>query len=110
MEQMELNMLEIIIGKGVSMNKIFRRQDYIPLMGSYDQEENDMIDYAIYTRVEDTVFRINYADLKTGHLSFDYITSTLIQPPQEAVDYVMQGVLYNIRNNKKGIRNDYKHY
>jgi len=92
------------------MNKLFRRCDYITLSGSYEQGDNDLSDYAIYTRVEDTVFRINYADLKTGYLMFDYITSTLIQPSKEKVDYAMQGVLHNIRNNKLGLRNEYKYY
>ena len=75
------------------MERIFKRLDYVPLMSGYDEKYNDLDEYAVYIRVEDSVIRINYANVDTGRVGYDFITTTEIQPSQVWLGNQIQNTL-----------------
>lgn len=67
------------------------------LMGSYEIPENELSElncYAFYTRIHNSVLRLNYIDTKSGGISFDFISSF-----EWVSNIQIQNMIFNLTQN-----------
>lgn len=76
-------------------NRVLIRGDrYLP-PSSWELEHNELLDYALYTKIEDSVYRINYINKSEGIIKYDCLTTTDIQPNINYLNFILSNIIEN---------------
>ena len=73
--------------------KMFQRKDCVYFPPSHELPDNDMKDWAVYVRIDDTVLRLNHIDNEKGMISFDYVTSTEVLINEDLLGTIFKNVI-----------------
>lgn len=78
----------------IEYNRFIKRADVMYAPPSHIFDSNGLKDWALYTRVDDSVFRINYVDMSSGHMGYDLVTTTSIEPDGKHIELKL-GNIFN---------------
>ena len=66
---------------------------------------NDFDGWAMYIKIDDSVFRINFIQAETGTIKYDLITPDFIYPTENNANYIFNTIIENAifkKNNPEG--------
>jgi len=89
-------------------SKIFKRKDNFYTPNGFAMENNDLKDWAVYSRIEDSVIRIHAFFKNNSSIGYTFVTNPDIEIPMDKLQNNMYNIFSEITS-EKSKEKCYKH-